>query len=72
MNKIIFFILMCTAGILFVFCIFFYYLTKEIRSEFNLSNTKQNQIILMMAGGCEPVDLTYIKKIRKNKELKEN
>jgi hypothetical protein len=31
----------------------------------------QNQIIIMMTGGCEPVDLTYLKKIKKNAELKE-
>jgi hypothetical protein len=31
----------------------------------------QNQIIIMMTGGCEPVDLTYLEKIKKNPELKE-
>jgi hypothetical protein len=42
-------------------------MTKQLA----ILETTQNQIILMMAGGCEPVDLTYLEKIKRNFELKE-
>jgi hypothetical protein len=44
---------------------------NKMTKQLAILETTQNQIILMMAGGCEPVDLTYLEKIKRNFELKE-
>jgi hypothetical protein len=44
---------------------------NKMTKQLAMLKATQNQIIIMMTGGCEPVDLTYLKKIKRNPELKE-
>jgi hypothetical protein len=44
---------------------------NKMTKQLAMLEATQNQIIIMMSGGYEPVDLTYLEKIKRNPELKE-
>lgn len=44
---------------------------REITARLDMIEAKQNQLELQASGGWEPVDLTYLPRIRRNPELKQ-